>query len=95
MLAFSPAAGGPLADCSPNERAATLLPPALILRPDTEASIESVADQLALFAEHGHQTYVAEGGVHGSSMLDASRTSADPAQTWTTVLTFIEAALAR
>ena len=89
VLAFSPASGGPMADCSPNEVAADLELPVLALRPAREMEIESVAAQLALFEAQGHQTFVAENGVHGSSMLNGARTESPTDATWEAVLGFM------
>jgi pimeloyl-ACP methyl ester carboxylesterase len=90
VLAFSPASGGPMQSCSPNDVAGEVTQPLLVLRPASEVTNESVAKQLALFESAGHQTYVAENGVHGSSMLDASRTKHSTDQTWATVMNFLE-----
>ena len=47
------------------------------------------------FEAHGIQTYVADPGVHGSSMLNAERVGASTEATWTAVLKFLDAALRR
>ena len=88
-LAFSPASGGPMADCSPNDAATAVKQPLLILRPASEMSRESVATQFELFESEGHQTYVAEHGVHGSSMLNEARTGQPTDDTWDAVLAFL------
>ena len=49
--------------------------------------------QVELFQEHGHQTYVADPGVHGSSMLNETRVGSSTEATWTVVLNFLEANL--
>lgn len=90
VLAFSPASGGPMADCSPNDVAAMLEAPTLILRPEREMTNPSVAAQFELFQTQGHETFVAVGGVHGASMLDPARTSEPPAATWAKVLAFLK-----
>lgn len=90
VLAFSPASGGPMADCSPNDLFETLNVPLLVLRPGNEAQIESVQAQLALAEEHGHQTFVAEQGVHGSSMLVEGRAKGGIEETWKVVMDFLE-----
>ena len=88
VLAFSPASGGPMADCNPNDVSVGVEQPVLALRPGSEMQHASVAAQLALFEEQGHQTYVAPNGVHGSSMLNADRSS-DSDETWEVVLEFL------
>ncbi len=90
VLAFSPAAGSPMAGCDPTEFISQLEMPTLALRPGSEMEHEWIADQLALFAEAGLETYVAKDGVHGSSMLDASRTGKDVESTWRVVLDFLD-----
>ncbi len=90
VLAFSPAAGSPMAGCDPTEFISKLEVPTLALRPGSEMEYEWIADQLALFAEAGLETYVAKDGVHGSSMLDASRTGKDVESTWRVVLDFLD-----
>ena len=64
--------------------------PLLVLRPGNEAQIESIQQQLALASEKGHQTYVSEQGVHGSSMLVAGRAKGGMAETWQVVKAFLE-----
>jgi len=89
VLAFSPAAGDPMGDCQPDRYASELEISALILRPSSEMDSEKSQKQLALFAEAGHQTYVAPDGVHGSSMLSADRVEGDVEPTWSVVLEFL------
>lgn len=89
VLAFSPAASGPMEPCAPNNFIPALSLPALALRPGSEMEIESSQQQLALFEQHGHQTFVAPDGVHGSSMLDSTRATGDVEATWNVVLSFL------
>nr|WP_321236517.1 alpha/beta hydrolase [uncultured Psychroserpens sp.] len=89
VLAFSPASGNQLKDCLPNPYFETLKVPMLLLRPKREAEFESVQEQLKLAQSFGHQTYVAEHGVHGSSMLVESRVSHDVSDNWNIVNAFI------
>ena len=90
VLAFSPASGGPLAECAPKLFSADLKTPVLALRPVGETEIESVASQLARLKSEGHETYVADPGVHGSSMLNAERVGASTDETWAVVLDFLQ-----
>jgi hypothetical protein len=62
----------------------------LILRPQKEAAIPTVQAQLELAATHGHKTYIVENGVHGSSMMIASRVKDDVAGQWKVVHEFID-----
>lgn len=89
VLAFSPASGGPMQACRPDEYFATLQVPLLLLRPKREMEIPSVNEQFELARENNHQVYVAENGVHGSSMLVAKRVKADVAENWHIVDSFI------
>lgn len=88
VLAFSPASGEPMNGC----RVETFIPqvslPVLALRPGSEMQRESAQQQFALFARHGHQTFVAEKGVHGSSMLNPARAEGVE-QTWQVVFEFL------
>jgi alpha-beta hydrolase superfamily lysophospholipase len=89
VLAFSPASGSPMGECQPNELFTKLDIPALILRPGREAEIDAVKDQLAIAREANLQVYVADNGVHGSSMLNKDRVKGDVEQHWETVLKFL------
>lgn len=89
VLAFSPASGEPMEGCSPNELFSEIKTPLMILRPAQEAEYESVKNQLELAKANGIKTYIAIGGVHGSSMLVESRTKANTDQTWAAVYGFI------
>lgn len=89
ILGFSPASGGPMADCSLLPFLADLDVPALALRPQRETEIESVQEQLRQFKANGVEIYVADPGVHGSSMLNAERVGASTETTWQVVLQFL------
>lgn len=91
VLAFSPASGDPMAGCRPEEVAGTLTLPALVLRPANEAQIPTVQEQLRVFEEAGHATWVASPGAHGSSMLNPARVEGSVDPTWQAVWTFLEA----
>ena len=89
VLAFSPASGGPMQACKADDLFATLEVPLLIMRPAKEMEIESVSAQFKLAQQHHHSTYVVENGVHGSSMMAASRVEGSVEKQWMEVLTFI------
>lgn len=95
VLAFSPASGGPMADCRPDEYFEDLEIPLLLLRPGSEMEFESVQAQFALAEEAEHQGYVAENGVHGSSMLVQSRVEGSVEAHWAKVLGFISDSMNR
>jgi dienelactone hydrolase len=89
VVAFSPASGGPMKDCSPNPYAETTKAPTMVVRPAREMQMPSAKDQYALFEQHGHTMFVHEGGVHGSSTLDPERTKASTEVAWNAVLAFL------
>ena len=89
ILGFSPASGGPLAECAPSLYLAELSVPALALRPQSEFENPSVQKQMEEFELHGVETYVADPGVHGSSMLVAKRVDGSTEKTWRVVLDFL------
>jgi len=91
VVAFSPASGGPMKNCSPNGFAATTKTPTMVLRPIREMKNPSAAAQFDLFKNGGHSMFIAENGVHGSSMLDPARTKADVESTWAAVTAFLDA----
>ncbi len=91
ILGFSPASGGPMKDCKPSLFASGVKIPALGIRPRREMRTGVI--QFAEFKKHGIQTYVAENGVHGSSMLVESRVKGDTKDHWKVVLEFIARAL--
>lgn len=90
VLAFSPASGDPMDGCSPETYFEQVKVPLLVLRPDREAEYESVKAQLKSVKSFGFSTYIAENGVHGSSMLVESRTNSNTDKTWEVVEDFIE-----
>ena len=49
-----------------------------------------VPDQMALFESQGHETYIAEPAVHGSSMLNEKRVGEPVEETWNVVLDFLD-----
>lgn len=92
VVAFSPAAGGPMESCEPDSHIAKLRVPLLVLRPASEMSLEVVRRQGDVLAQHGHEVYVAENGIHGSSLLVPDRVKGDVEPHWRRVLAFIRAA---
>jgi len=90
VLAFSPAAGGPMGTCQPDPYIEQIEVPLIILKPPSEMASENTIRQFELAQQHGHQTYAAEVGVHGSSMLVPSRVEGDISKTWIVVTNFLE-----
>lgn len=88
-LAFSPASGGPMSDCRAEDVSDQIRIPVLALRPRREMNLESSVQQFALFQDQGHRTFVAEPGVHGSSMLVEDRVGGSVEETWRAVLDFL------
>lgn len=89
VLAFSPASGDPMEGCRPESVSGQLTMPFLAVRPAYEVEFPSVSAQLAEFEAQGHISYVADPGVHGSSLLDAERVGADTEAAWRVVETFL------
>ena len=73
VLGFSPASGGPMAECRAGEVSGQIEVPVLVLRPKSEMEIESSRLQFERFGEQGHSTFVSDPGTHGSSMLVEAR----------------------
>jgi len=93
VLAFSPASGEPMAGCMPEPYSPQLKQPVLVLRPIREIGTDWIADQMRLFERDGHQIYIANPGVHGSSMLNEARVGASTDAAWTVVLEFLQSTL--
>lgn len=93
VLAFSPASGEPMAGCSANDVVNRVEVPLLVVRPEEEAAIPSVADQLALFDAAGHAVFVASPGAHGSSTLNPHRVAGPTERTWQRVREFLLASV--
>lgn len=89
VIAFSPANSGPMESCRGEDATEGLLAPILALRPAGEMERESSRVQFERFREQGHQTYVADPGTHGASMLVEERVGGDVEDTWTVVEEFL------
>jgi len=92
-LAFSPASGGPMAECRGEGVSGEIEVPVLVLRPRGEMARDSAIRQFERFRAQGHRTFVAEPGTHGSSMLVEERVGAPVEATWGEVLAFLERAM--
>ncbi len=88
VLSFSPGSGRAMGACNANRYLDSVAVPVLALSPRSEMAGRQA--QFARLKERGYQTFVAEDGVHGSSMLVKNRTNADTSATWDTVVGFLE-----
>lgn len=77
VIAFSPASGGPMAECRARQWIHELDVPVLALRPASEMGRESSIEQRRIFLDAGADFHVIENGVHGSSLLIDERTGHD------------------
>ncbi len=91
ILAFSPASGGPMEPCKPDLFFSEITIPVLAARPRSEMNENSEA-QFAAFRQRGIETYIAENGVHGSSMLVSDRVKGDVSDHWEVVFAFLKKA---
>lgn len=89
VLAFSPASGEPMQGCKPDTYFEKVTVPLLVLRPQLEMEREGALKQFQILKEYGHQTYVSENGVHGSSMLNPARVDGSVEEHWDMVLSFL------
>ncbi|MEP2024818.1 MAG: hypothetical protein ABJH98_00155 [Reichenbachiella sp.] len=89
VLAFSPASGGPMKPCSPNDKFQELGGKALVLRPKREMEVPSVKFQMELANAAGLSTYISNNGIHGASMLNSERVEGSTDETWKVVLDFM------
>jgi len=95
LVAFSAASGEPMEGCMPESVSGQVSQPVLALRPIRELQVPYVPGQIETFEEQGHRTYVADPGVHGSSMLNEARVGASTDETWQVVLGFLADSLPR
>ncbi|MEQ9090511.1 MAG: alpha/beta fold hydrolase [Balneola sp.] len=90
LLSFSPASGGPMVDCKADLFSGKVTVPTIFLRPASEMEREASIVQFELFKEQGHRVYIAENGVHGSSMLNPERVDGPVERQWDVVLSFLK-----
>ncbi len=77
VMAFSPAAGGPLTDCLARDWASDIDVPMLALRTETEMGSPSGQAQKESLEAFGADYIVVANGIHGSSMLLDERTGSN------------------
>lgn len=90
ILSFSPASGKVMEGCNPEDFMANVKSPLLILKPPNEMKSDRAKAQFEMAATYNHQTYAAEYGVHGSSMLVESRVGHDVGKNWEVVHAFLK-----
>lgn len=90
VVAFSPAYGGRMQACNPNDYIEQAKSQIAAFRPASETHRPSQQFQLDRFSAAGHLVHIAEHGVHGASMLDEDRTEKSTRQEWSRFLDFLE-----
>ncbi len=88
VLSFSPGSGRAMGACNANQYLDSVAVPVLALSPRSE--MKNRKAQFAKLKERGYQTFIAEHGAHGSSMLVESRTHLDTSAVWDTVTGFLK-----
>lgn len=81
VLAFSPASGGPVAECKADLWADQVRAPAMVLRPASEMERDSSQAQREVVVANGATFFIADPGTHGASMLLAERADGDVTET--------------
>lgn len=89
VIAFSPAGGGPMAECRAREWVDSVHAPMVVFRPQSEMEIESVVEQRSILLAAGAEYHVVENGIHGSSMLLDGRTGFDMSATRAAVVAWL------
>lgn len=92
VLAFSPASGGPVLGCQPEDAIDAVKAPMFAARPAIEMRRPTVQAQSNLFIDHDVYFMVAPRGVHGSSMLHPERAEMTEMM-WGGVLAWLDYAL--
>ena len=89
VLAFSPASGPLLSECSVDGLNKRLPLPVLVVRPQSEMEMPEIARQTSALAAVGAQTFVASPGLHGSSTLNAVRLGGEVEVAWGGIEAFV------
>ncbi len=92
ILAFSPASGGPVLECQPEDSIENVSVPIFAARPAIEMRRPAVQEQSFMFIDHDVYFMVAPRGVHGSSMLHPERAEMTEMM-WGGVLAWLDYAL--
>jgi pimeloyl-ACP methyl ester carboxylesterase len=95
VIAFSPAAGGPVEPCRARRWASDVRAPTLVLRPASEVELATSLEQRDALVAAGARFVVVPDGVHGSSMLVDARAGSDMAATRALVLDWLSDATSR
>ena len=77
VIAFSPAAGGPMQDCRAARWLDDVVGPMAVFTPEREMEHPHVVHQATQLAMADARNHIVENGVHGSSMLVDDRTQHD------------------
>jgi pimeloyl-ACP methyl ester carboxylesterase len=89
VIAFSPAARGPMESCRPELYVDRITVPLLVVR--AKAEVAALVDDLQRLVERrGGTFHVAVPGAHGSSALVSSRVGDNVEETWSVVWRFLE-----
>lgn len=89
VVSFSPASGGPLADCRARMWIDDVEAPSIVFRPASEMEMESSIEQRDILTTAGADFHVINNGVHGSSMLLDTRAEHDMSEARNAVLNFL------
>lgn len=89
VLAFSPAGGPALSECSLDQQSQPLPVPVLVVRPKSEMDVAEIAERTLTLSAVGAQTFVANPGLHGSSTLNAVRLGGQVAVAWDGIEKFL------
>lgn len=95
VIAFSPAAGGPMVECRARSWVSQVSKPMFVLKPESEMSRDSSVEQRDILIAAGVKFEVIENGVHGSSMLVDERTESDMREARNTVRDWLKTAASK
>ena len=95
VIAFSPAAGGPMVDCRARLWVSQVDDPIFVLKPESEMVRESSVEQRDILMAAGVKFEVVQNGLHGSSMLVDDRTDNDMSLARNAVRNWLKAALSK
>lgn len=90
VIAFSPASGGPLANCRAIQWIEGVSATNLVVRPQSEMARASAQEQRRILSAAGTEFIVVEHGIHGSSLLVDERTEHDMSEARADVLAWLK-----
>ncbi len=94
VIAFSPASGGPLANCRAIQWIEGVSATNLVVRPQSEMARASAQEQRRILSSAGTEFIIVEHGIHGSSLLVDERTEHDMSEARADVLAWLKKAAA-